>query len=57
VGSSNGILVVQDEIPEEPSEDGGMPTWAWIVIGLGGGAIGGGAGYFLAKGTLLKKKK
>jgi|GEM_PF-1276320 len=56
VGSSNGILVVEEETPVEPSEDGGMPTWAWIVIGLAGGAIVGGAGYFLAKGTLLKKK-
>jgi 5-hydroxyisourate hydrolase-like protein (transthyretin family) len=50
VGSSNGILVVQDEIPEEPSEDGGMPTWAWIVIGLGGAAAIGGIGYWLIKG-------
>jgi hypothetical protein len=56
-GSSNGITA-EEETPEEPSdnEGGGMPTWAWILIGLGGGAVVGGVAYFLAKGTLLKQK-
>jgi hypothetical protein len=57
VGTSNGITA-EEETPEEPSDEegGGMPTWAWILIGLGGGAIVGGGAYFLAKGSLLKKK-
>jgi hypothetical protein len=57
IGTSNGITA-EEETPEEPSDEdgGGMPTWAWILIGLGGGAAVGGAAYFLAKGSLLKKK-
>ncbi|MBM4444747.1 MAG: hypothetical protein FJ020_05500 [Chloroflexi bacterium] len=50
VGSSNGILVAEEETPVEPSEDGGMPTWVWIVIGLGAAAAIGGIGFWLIKG-------
>jgi len=49
-GTSNGILA-EEETPEEPSaDDGGMPVWVWIVIGLAGVAVIGGVAYWLIKG-------
>jgi len=48
-GTSNGILA-EEETPEEPSDDGGMPVWVWIVIGLAGLAVIGGVAYWLIKG-------
>jgi hypothetical protein len=50
VGTSNGVLAVQEETPDEPADDGGIPAWVWIIVGLGGAAVVGGVAYWLIKG-------
>jgi hypothetical protein len=45
VGTSDGIVA---QGPEEPASGGGggMPVWAWVLIGIGAVAVVGGLGYF-----------
>jgi len=46
VGNSDGIVAQGGGEPEEPSDGGGgMPVWAWVLIGLGAAAVVGGGGY------------
>jgi len=44
VGTSNGIVAGETETPSEGG--GGMPVWAWVLIGIGAVAVVGGLGYF-----------
>jgi hypothetical protein len=36
-------------IPPTPEEKKGLPTWAWILIGVGGAGVLGVGGYFAYK--------
>jgi hypothetical protein len=60
IGTSDGITVQEQEeepTPEEPSGNGGMPTWVWIVIGLAGATVIGGLAYWLIKGMPQQPKQ
>jgi hypothetical protein len=56
VGTSDGIVAQGSEEPDGTSDGGGgMPVWAWVLIGLGAVAVIGGVGYFAF--TKLGKQK
>jgi phosphodiesterase/alkaline phosphatase D-like protein len=49
IGTSDGIQV-EEVPPEQPSDGGGFPVWAWVIIGIAGGAAVGGLAYWLVRG-------
>ena len=49
IGTSNGISVQEETAPEQPSDGGGFPVWAWVIIGIAGGAAVGGLAYWLVR--------
>jgi hypothetical protein len=56
VGTSDGIQV-EEVPPEQPSDGGGFPVWAWVIIGIAGAAAVGGLGYWLIKGMPQQPKQ
>jgi hypothetical protein len=49
IGTSDGISVQEETVPEQLSDGGGFPVWAWVIIGIAGAAAVGGLVYWLIK--------